>query len=224
VAVAAPTLKVEAIAMTRAMVADVMTTKVVSVRTSSTYQQLVSLLITQRISAVPVLDHRDRVVGVVSEADLLGRLTLRRRRRTWRHGAAAPKRALTAGGLMTSPPVTALATTPIIVAAQRMRGAHVKRLPVVDDLGRLVGIVSRADLLRVFLRDDYVIQAEVSDDVLRRGFLLGPQSIDAEVREGVVTLRGELSNAELIDLVAAEVGEVEGVVDVRNLLRTPASR
>jgi osmotically-inducible protein OsmY len=84
--------------------------------------------------------------------------------------------------------------------------------------------VSRADLLRVFLRDDYVIQAEVTDEVLRRGFLLGPRSIDAEVSEGVVTLRGELCNSELIDLVVAGVGEVDGVVDVRNLLRTTASR
>jgi CBS domain-containing protein len=217
-------LDMEAIAMTSAMVADVMTTKVASVHTSSTYQQPVSLLTTQRISGVPVLDHLDRVVGVVSEADLLDRLTPQRRRRTWRRGVATPRRAFTAGGLMTSPPVTAQPTTPVAVAAQRMRDACVKRLPVVDDLGMPVGIVSRADLLRVFLRDDNLIQAEVTHDVLGRGFLLGPQSIDAQVSEGVVTLRGELSNSELIDLVAAAVAEVDGVVDMRNLLRTPASR
>lgn len=204
--------------MRRTRVGDLMTAAAVSATPTTTYQQLVSLLTTHRISGVPVIDERRRVLGVVSGADLLARARDGRvRRRPW--AGAAVKHGLTAAELMTSPAVTAFAGTPLTVAAQRMRDAHVRRLPVVDDRGVLVGIVSRTDLLRVFLRDDHQIATEVTDFLLRV-FLLGPLSVDAQVRDGVVTLRGQLSGAELIDLVAAAVGEVDGVVEVRNLLRT----
>jgi CBS domain-containing protein len=159
------------------------------------------------------------VVGVVSEADLLGRLD--RGRRARRRGRVG-KRGLIAGELMSAPPVTAVESTSLAVAARRMRDADVKRLPVVDDLGMLVGIVSRTDLLRVVLRDDAEIAAEVAEG-LRRVFVLDPQSIVLEVREGVVTLRGELPRPEIIELVIAWVADLDGVVGVHSLLRTPAA-
>jgi CBS domain-containing protein len=211
----------EAVPMTQAHVGDVMTTPVVSTEPTATYQQLVRLLATHRISGVPVIDRLGRAVGVVSETDLLDRLAPRRPRPWWR-GHGVSKRGTTARDLMTSPAVTAMPSTPIAEAVRRMRDANVTRLPVENDLGVLVGIVTRADLLRVFLRDDDIVAAEVID-TLRRVFVLDPLSVTVEVHEGVVTLRGELPAAEVVDLLAACVADLDGVVDVRNLLHTPAA-
>lgn len=205
--------------MTQSHVGDVMTSEVVSTGSTTSYRQLARLLTTHRISGVPVVDGLGRVLGVVSEADLLGRLDRGRRGR--RRGGPG-RRGLSAGELMSAPAVTAMPGTPLTVAARRMREADVKRLPVVDDLGMLVGIVSRTDLLRVFLRDDDEIAAEVTDG-LRRVFVLDPRSIVVEVREGVVTLRGELPRTGLIELLAAWVADLDGVVGVHSLLRTPAA-
>jgi CBS domain-containing protein len=200
-------------------VGDVMTSPVVSTGATATYRQLARLLTAHRISGVPVVDGLGRVIGVVSEADLLGRLD---RGRRGRRSGRAGKRGLSAGELMSAPPVTAMPSTPLAVAARRMRAADVKRLPVVDDLGMLVGIVSRTDLLRVFLRDDDEIAADVNDG-LRRVFVLDARSIVVAVHEGVVTLRGELPSAEIIELLTAWVADLDGVVGVHSLLRTPAA-
>jgi CBS domain-containing protein len=209
----------EAVPVTQAHVGDVMTTTVVSTEPTATYQQLVRLLATHGISGVPVIDSLGRVVGVVSETDLIDRLDTVPRR--WWRRRRGSKRGLTARELMTSPPVTAMATTPLAEAVRRMRDADVTRLPVVSELGVLVGIVSRADLLRIFMRDDDVVAAEVTE-VLRRVFLLDPLCVKVQVHEGVVTLRGELAGAEVIELVTAWVADLDGVVDVHSLLHTPA--
>jgi CBS domain-containing protein len=200
-------------------VGDVMTSPVVSTGATATYRQLARLLTAHRISGVPVVDGLGRVVGVVSEADLLGRLD---RGRRGRGTGRAGKRGLSAGELMSAPPVTAMPSTPLAVAARRMRAADVKRLPVVDDLGMLVGIVSRTDLLRVFLRDDDEIAADVTDG-LRRVFVLDARSMVVSVHEGVVTMRGELPSAEIIELLTAWVADLDGVVGVHSLLRTPVA-
>lgn len=206
--------------MAQARVGDVMTTAVVSTGPTATYQQLVRLLAQHRIDGVPVVDRLGRVVGVVSETDLLDRLAPGRRGRWWRR-RRVPKRGLTAGDLMSSPPVTAMTVTPLAEAVRRMRDAGVTRLPVVSDLGALIGIVSRADLLRVFLREDDVLAADVTD-ALRRVFLLDPLSVEVRVHEGVVTLRGELPVADVIEPVVAWVADLDGVVEVCSLLRAPA--
>jgi len=198
---------------------DVMTTAVVTVTGTAPYRDVVDLLVRHRFSAVPVVDDFQRVTGVVSEADLLRKIEYAgaeeprlfdgRRRR----GERIKAKARTAADLMSSPAVTAPAGTSIAAAARLMDGEGVKRLPVVDDLGRLVGIVSRGDLLKVHLRPDDDIVADV------RG-VLGPylseedRAVTATVTEGVVTLTGRVDRWSTTDVVDRLVRQIPGVVDV----------
>jgi CBS-domain-containing membrane protein len=198
---------------------DVMTKAVVAVPQTASYRELVDLLVANRFSAVPVVDDFQRVTGVVSEADLLRkieyagadepRLFEGRRRRGERTKASAR----TAADLMSAPPVLALVGTPLAAAARLMDAEGVKRLPVVDDLGRLVGIVSRGDLLKVHLRPDDEILADVRSGVLP---LLGDESktIQVEVADGVVTLTGRVDRWSTTDVADRLTRQVAGVVSV----------
>ncbi|HEX6488281.1 MAG TPA: CBS domain-containing protein [Candidatus Dormibacteraeota bacterium] len=188
------------------------------------FKQIVELMNTRDVTALPVVDAQDRVLGVVSEADLLLKEELHAPRvgeaddgaRT--HARAHDRRraqAFLAGELMTSPAVTVTGGETIAAAARLMHENRVKRLPVVDELERLIGIVSRRDLLTVFLRADYDIEAEVARD-LRRHLWLTPQQVQAAVRDGAVTLRGEVETRSLAGLahrLAAGVDGVTGVID-----------
>ena len=190
---------------------DVMTTAVVSVPPAATYRTVVDLLIGHRFSAVPVVDDQHRVRGVVSETDLLRkieyagreepRLFEGRRRRADRAKAGAG----TAADLMSSPPVVVRAGTPIAAAARLMDAEHVKRLPVVDEHGRLLGIVSRGDLLKVHLRPDDEIQRDVAE--------VAPE-LSVAVTDGVVTLTGKVARWSAADLTVRVVRQVPGVVEV----------
>jgi len=172
------------------IVDDVMTEAVVSVEQSASYRSVIDLLVAHRFSAVPVVDTFHRVSGVVSESDLLRKIEYAgdaeprmfegRRRRDDRGKALAR----TAGDLMSAPPVVVLAGTSIAAAARLMDSADVKRLPVVDDLGRLVGIVSRGDLLKVHLRPDDEILADVETGVLRLVPAGGSAPVTASVADG----------------------------------------
>jgi CBS-domain-containing membrane protein len=196
---------------------DVMTKAVVSVPETAPYRELVDLLIGRHFSAVPVVDGFHRVTGVVSEADLLRkieyagdeqpRLFESRRRR----GSRAKALAATAGELMSSPVVVALTGTPIARAARRMDAEQVKRLPVVDDLGRLVGIVTRSDLLKVHLRPDDDIRADVLA-AISAGY--PAESVNVEIDRGVVTLTGQVDRSSTAASVARLARQVAGVVEV----------
>ena len=201
---------------------DVMTTAVVTVTESTPYRDVVDLLVRHRFSAVPVVDEFQRVTGVVSEADLLrkieyageeeARMFEGRRRRGERVKAAAR----TAAELMSTPPVTVLSGTSIAAAARLLDGEGVKRLPVVDDLGRLVGIVSRGDLLKVHLRADDDILADVRTGVLAPYLAGSGRTVEAEVSDGVVTLTGQVdrwSSTEAVDRLIRQVPGVVAVVD-----------
>jgi CBS domain-containing protein len=203
-------------------VGDVMTTEVVSVGRDVPYREIVDILADRRISAVPVVDPDNRVVGVVSEPDLLHkvelaglarrRLLVRRRRRT----ALAKAHAAVAHQLMTTPPVTIGADASVTEAAKVMFGANVKRLPVVNRDGTLVGIVARGDLLLVFLRSDTEIEQEVADRILDRIMLLEQGTVGVRVHDGVVTLTGRTdlrSTAQVAVGLARAVPGVVGVVD-----------
>jgi CBS domain-containing protein len=181
------------------LVRDVMTTEVVAVEAWTPFKEIVARLAEHRISAVPVLDADGRVLGVVTEADLLLKqehpdpevdvpLAWSRRRRRERKKAAA----VVSGELMTTPPVNVAPTATVTEAARRMQTARVKRLPVVDEEGRLVGIVSRADLLKVFTRPDDAIRRELMEDVIVGDFMMNPSRFFIHVDDGVVVLQGSL--------------------------------
>jgi len=206
-------------------VRDVMTTKVVTASPATTYKELVRLLAEHDISAVPVVDERRHVLGVVSEADLLLKQEYPHglRRTPWhesrrQRAGRAKARGAVAADLMTAPAVTIGRDASVVDAARRLHARGVKRLPVEDALGRLVGIVSRADLLKVFLRSDQEIYREVLDDVIRRDLVMGTDRFHVAVRGGVVVLQGRCERRSLIPILVRAVYGVEGVVRVENRL------
>jgi CBS-domain-containing membrane protein len=210
-------------------VSDVMTTTVVTVDRITPYQEIDRLLTRHRISGVPVLKMGREVVGVVSETDLLAAEDERRRQarmadsigRRW-HLRQHPHVRLTAGALMTSPAITIRPDATIPAAARLMNTDHISRLPVVDEDGKLVGIVSRRDLLSIFLRSD----AEIAHDarqVLDELPLADAKAVIAEVKHGVVTLTGTLRpeadhEQDLMPLALRLIWDIDGVVDVVNRL------
>jgi len=203
----------------RRKVADVMTTDVVTVRATASFKEVARLLGERRVSAVPVVDDDGRVVGVVSEADLLAKaqyprgLDARpfegRRRRALRAKAAGS----TARELASRPVVVTSEAT--VVEAVRLAARHqVKRLPVVGAGGELVGIVSRADLLKVFLRSDEEIRAEIATEIVGDHLWVDPETLAIEVTGGVVTLEGELEQRTDVATVVRLARAVDGVVGV----------
>ena len=207
-------------------VKDVMTTDVVSVRETAEYKDIVSVLQGLHVGAFPVLDKADYLVGVVSEADLLlkevgqealgGHLISSGRR-----GERAKAAGVTAAELMTTPAVTIGPDDSLADAARLMHDRHVKRLPVVDQAGRLVGIVSRVDLLSVFDRPDGQIRTAVREDIIARDFALDPDAFDVQVSSGIVTITGQVETQAVAQHLLDAIRHAEGVVAVRSRLRFP---
>ncbi|WP_431046069.1 CBS domain-containing protein [Streptomyces sp. P1-3] len=203
-------------------VGDVMTQAVVAVGRAATFKEIVGTMVRWKVSALPVLEGEGRVIGVVSEADLLPKEEFRDRApnrydELRRLSDLAKAEAVTAEELMSSPAVTVHAGATLAEAARTMAIKGVKRLPVVDDVGKLRGIVSRADLLKVFLRPDEDIAEEVRHVVASDPFpALG--DVRVSVREGVVTLTGNVPDTSLDSVVVRLVRAVEGVVDVDSRL------
>ncbi|MEW1775455.1 CBS domain-containing protein [Streptomyces sp. NPDC086777] len=198
-------------------VSDVMTRTVAAVGRRAPFKEIVRLMRDRQVSALPVIEGAGRVVGVVSEADLLANEELRddpdaAYLQLRQPVDVAKADALTAGDLMSLPAVTVRPDDTLSEAAGTMAREGVKRLPVVDEAGLLTGIVSRGDLLKVFLRDD----AEIADEVRREiGSYLAPASaVRVEVSDGVVTLAGRIHDTALVPVAARLVRTVEGVVDV----------
>jgi CBS domain-containing protein len=206
-------------------VKDVMTKTVVTVREDAPFKEIVELMEEYRVSALPVLDHDCHLVGVVSEGDLLlkeelagsarGAPFIETRRK--RHDRAKAE-GLVAADLMTSPAITVEPVATLAQAARLMHHKRAKRLPVVDDEGRVVGIVSRADLLKVFLRLDDEIRRDVVDGLIRRTLLIDHDRIRVEVDEGMVTLEGRLDRASVVPVLVNLVRGIDGVVGVTDLL------
>jgi CBS domain-containing protein len=205
-------------------VKDVMTTDVVAVRETAGYKDMVRMMRHRRVSAFPVLDYGGYVVGVVSEADLLLKElgpepfagAARSLLASGRRGEQAKAAGVTARDLMSTPPITISQDATVATAAALMHDRRVKRLPVVDDAGRLVGMVSRVDVLSVFTRPDGEIRDEVVHKVIAGEFTLNPQAFDVTVSSGIVTITGQAERradaAQLIDAIR----HVEGVVGVRD--------
>ena len=206
---------------------DVMTTTVVAVKKGASYKELAALLRKYRVSAFPVLDDDQKVIGIVSEADLLVKEALNADRggpiaALVHHKELEKADGVTAGDLMTSNVVTVKPDDTVEQAARLMYHLRVKRLPVVDGGGHLVGIVSRADLLTVFDRPDEEIRAEIVDDIILHEFLIDPALFTVTVADGVVTIQGTPETADLGRHLMNRIQHVTGVVAVRDELSWPS--
>jgi CBS domain-containing protein len=201
-----------------------MTTAVVSVGPDASFRELVGLMLDNGISGIPVVDENRRPIGIVTEADLVSKEAYGGRRRVLDVAAAASFRAenrwaikargMTATALMSTPVRTVRLDDLVRLAAARMVTMGVKRLPVVDDDGRLVGIVSRSDVLQLFHRTDRLVRIDI--ERLLRDPLSVPDDheVSAQVHDGIVTLAGRVSLASHRRMIEAMVREVPGVVDV----------
>jgi|SRR5579859_4042916 len=209
-------------------VSEVMTTNVITVDRPTPYKEIAQLLTAHRISGIPVLKMGREVAGVVTEADLVAiEDQASRLPRTGRRMRRRPKGhpALTAGQLMTTPAITIGPDASIPAAARMMNTHHVRRLPVVAADGKLVGIVSRRDLLSVFLRPDEDIAANARQ-VLGEILLADPASVTVTVKNGVVRLAGTIraaagEHADLVPVAVRLVWDIDGVVDVLDELTEP---
>jgi CBS domain-containing protein len=178
------------------------------------------------ISGLPVVDANRRVLGVVSEADIVSGEAAG----TGKQGMVARARAIadpsavaiprTAGEAMSSPAVTIQPEEPIMQAAHRIAGSGVNRLPVVDEDERLVGIITRADIVRAFARSDEEI-AEGVQEVIQRLVGRGSDTVQVAVADGVVILSGEVDTETNARLVAFFASRLPGVVSVRSHLWAP---
>ncbi|MFF2660683.1 CBS domain-containing protein [Kitasatospora sp. NPDC058032] len=199
-----------------------MTSPVVQVAPQTGFREIVALLAEYDITGVPVVDGDGRPLGIVSEADLL--LTLAAQEDPGSHmpppdlPRTGPGGAVTAADLMTGP---AICTTPeaSVVAAARLMSRHgLKRLPVLDQDGRVFAMVSRGDLLRVFLREDRVIRREIVEEVLGRIEGVSPAEVGVEVDQGRVVLSGTVPEPHLVPIVLNLCRSVDGVVSVTDRL------
>ncbi|MGW5202052.1 CBS domain-containing protein [Streptomyces spiralis] len=200
-------------------VEDLMTHSVVRVQRDTPFKKIVRTLADHDVTAVPVVDDLGHPVGVVSEADLLRTVA----DRPDPAGLLPPLRAdgldtapegATAEELMTAPPVCARPEWSVVEAARTMDANKVKRLPVVGETGVLVGIVSRGDLLRIFLRRDEAIREEISGDVLVRTLGLAPADLTITVTDGRVAVTGTVQDESLVPVIEQLCRGVDGVVSV----------
>jgi CBS domain-containing protein len=207
-------------------VKDVMSTHVIAVRQDASYKDMAAMLHEQRVSAFPVLDDHNKVIGVVSESDLLTKAALEgtvpgmlQSMMSQREHARAS--AVTAAELMTKPPVTIGPDESVTRAARLMYSRRVKRLPVTSDDGTLIGIVTRADVLSVYSRPDADIQREIIQNLILGKFGCDPARFTVTVTDGIVTIEGapetDLAGRDIIDAAR----HVEGVVAVRDRLSYP---
>jgi CBS domain-containing protein len=204
-------------------VSQVMTKRVVALREEAGYKEIVAALRHYRVSACPVIDEKNRVLGVVSAADLLHKQADPELPSGMRQLSKQTKAtALTASQLMTAPAIVIDPSAPLTVAAKFMQDNQIKRLPVDTPDGHLAGIISRTDLLSVFERPD----ADIWDDIIKimvcEEFTLNVASFDITVRSGVVTLCGLIDRRERALNLLARVRHSEGVVGVRDRLTYPA--
>ncbi|MFB8247783.1 CBS domain-containing protein [Streptomyces sp. NPDC055952] len=199
-------------------VRDLMSEAVVRVQGGTPFKEIAHLLQEYDITAVPVVDEQNRPVGVVSEADLLFKMWGGQEEHdTGGEGGfprAAKARATDAAGLMTAPALCAREDWSVVDAARLMARHRIKRLFVVDDDERLVGVVSRSDLLRVFLRADQAIRAEIVEEVLVKELGEAPSAVQVDVSHGHVVLSGRLSSRDAVPRLEELCRDVDGVVTV----------
>jgi CBS-domain-containing membrane protein len=180
-----------------------MTSDVVSVAPETSYRKVVDALVDAKVSGAPVVDRERRVIGVVTEADLL-------RRRDF--GSVARE-------LMTAPPIMVGPDVSVAAAIRIIQEKRVKRLPVVDGQGHLLGIVSRRDMLRLHTRSELAIRHDIAEDVLGGALSASPTAIQVVVAGGVVTLTGRVDTRTMANRILELTADVAGVSEVVDRLR-----
>jgi CBS-domain-containing membrane protein len=208
--------------MRKVTVADIMTRDIVAIDQDKPYKEIVEILISEGVSALPVVDAQGRVIGVVSEADLLHKeehadqtqgdsppmFASSRTRQAWDKSSGR-----VAKDLMSSPVRTVRVDTPISKAARWLARSEVRRLFVVEG-ERVVGVMSRRDLLRAFLREDHDIRAEIENEVFGRVLWAEPGEVDIDVKNGVVSLDAAFETAVEHDIAVGLINQIPGVVAV----------
>ncbi|MBJ3812692.1 CBS domain-containing protein [Streptomyces flavofungini] len=207
------------------IVGDVMRRSLLAVRRTTPFREIVRIMRDRRVSALPVLGG-GRVLGLVSATDLLPKEEFREGPLDGRERLSDATKAdgTTARDLMTSPAFTVGPDTTLAAAARTMSLERIKHLPVVDEQGVLVGIVSRADLLKVFLRDDEEIAEEVRREVVSYLFPAPRSTVWVQVHGGVVTVKGRIGDPDRIPVAARLARAVEGVVAVKFALAEDTRR
>ncbi|MGZ8688135.1 MAG: CBS domain-containing protein [Gaiellaceae bacterium] len=213
-------------------VQDVMTTDVTTTNVDASLKEAALELVRHRISGMPVVNGDGHVVGVVSEADILAKEGDDRRGGSgflqWLVDPGDPWitarfDAVTVGDAMSRPALTIGPDRPLTEVATIMLDQGINRLPVVDEDGKLIGLVSRGDLVRAFARPDAEIRHEIEEDVIRKALWLDPTTVDVTVTNGVVTLSGEVASAADAELLPTFTRKVPGVVEVSSSLTHRAS-
>ncbi|WP_128818844.1 CBS domain-containing protein [Streptomyces sp. S063] len=189
-------------------VGEVMTRDVVQAGPTTPFKEVVRLLDHHRVSGLPVVDADDKVLGVLSGSDLV-------RAQAYREGSAPPL-AVSAEDMMSSPAVTVHPEQSVADAARLMERRGVERLPVVDEADRLIGIATRRDLLRVFLRADEDIRREVAAEIVGGAEGEPSDPVLVSVRDGVVTLEGRVELRSRVPEIVYAAWRLEGVVGVVN--------
>ena len=207
-------------------VKDVMSTHIYAVREGASFKEIATRLHELRVSAFPVIDLDGTVIGVVSEADLLPKEALEGTVPSVLHSLGHSREqskitAVTAADLMTKPAVTIGPDESVTHAARLMYSRKVKRLPVTNDDGRLIGIVTRADVLSVYRRPDTEIQRAIAEDLILDTFLCDPARFTVTVTDGIVTIEGTPENVAVGHDIISDARHVEGVVAVRDRLSYP---
>lgn len=195
-------------------VVDLMTTGVSTVTPDTSLRDAAREMFRSQVSGLPVTDDDGLLVGIITEADFL-RLELSR------FESDNPAAVESVGDIMTRAVETIGPNTPLVEAAKVMVVREVKRLPVVDDSDRLVGIISRMDVVNAFTRPDEVIEDEIREDIVRRVLGLEPSELDVTVREGVVYLRGAMATEAEARMLAEMARRLDGVLKVVSELSWP---
>ena len=191
-------------------VVDLMTTDVITVSTETGIRDAARLMFRNRVSGLPVTSSDGALIGIITEADFL-RLEVERQE-------GATDLGETVGAVMSPGVVTTGPETEVYDAAKMMTFQDIKRLPVVDEESRLLGIISRADIVSVFTRPDDVIEDEIREDLIRRVLFIDPDELNVTVANGVVTFVGEIGTRNEARLLAELASRLDGVLHVESKL------
>ena len=191
-------------------VVDLMTTDVITVSTETGIRDAARLMFRNRVSGLPVTSPDGALIGIITESDFL-RLEVERQEGSTELGE-------TVGEVMSAGVVTTAPETEVYDAAKMMTFQDIKRLPVVDEDSRLLGIISRADIVSVFTRPDDVIEDEIREDLIRRVLFIDPDELNVVVTNGVVTFVGEIGTRNEARLLAELASRLDGVLHVESKL------